>query len=40
LYGTAKMGQQKYGAEFVLNGSKSFVVNPEQTFLTSLAKYA
>jgi hypothetical protein len=40
LYDTAKTGQQEYGAEFVLNGSKPFVANPKQTFLASLAKFA
>jgi hypothetical protein len=40
LYDTTKMGHQEYGAELVLNGSKSPVANPKQTFLTSLAMYA
>jgi hypothetical protein len=40
LYDTAKMGQQEYGAELVLNGSKPSVTNPKQTFLASLAKSA
>jgi hypothetical protein len=31
LYDTAKMGQQEYGVEFILNGSKSSVTNPKQT---------
>jgi hypothetical protein len=38
LYGTSKMGQQKYGAEFILNGSKMSVTNPKRTFLASLVK--
>jgi hypothetical protein len=29
LYNKAKTGQQEYGAEFVLNGSKPSVVNPK-----------
>jgi hypothetical protein len=40
LYGRTKMGQQEYDAEFVLNGSKTFVANPKWTFLASLAKSA
>jgi hypothetical protein len=40
FHGTTKMGQQEYGAEFVLNGSKSSVANLKQTFLASLAKFA
>jgi hypothetical protein len=40
LYDTAKTGQQEFGAEFVLNGSKPSVGNPKQTFLASLAKSA
>jgi hypothetical protein len=32
LYGTIKTGQQEYGAEFILNGSKSSIVNPKRTF--------
>jgi hypothetical protein len=39
LYGIAKMGQQEYGVEFVLNGSKPSVTNPKRTFLASLAKF-
>jgi hypothetical protein len=38
LYGTTKMSEQEYGAEFVLNGSNLSVINPMRTFLTSLAK--
>jgi hypothetical protein len=38
LYDTTKMGQQEYGAEFVLDGSKPSVPNPKRTFLASLAK--
>jgi hypothetical protein len=38
LYDTTKMGHQEYGAKLVLNGSKSSVANPKQTFLASLAK--
>jgi hypothetical protein len=40
LYDTAKMGQQEYGAELVLNASKPSVNNPKQTFLASLARSA
>jgi hypothetical protein len=40
LYDTAKMGQQEYGPEFVLNESKPSVANLKQTFLASLAKFA
>jgi hypothetical protein len=40
LYDIAKMGQQEYGAEFVLNASKSSVANSKRTFLASLAKSA
>jgi hypothetical protein len=40
LYDTTKMGHQEYDVEFVLNGSKTSVANPKQTFLTSLVKYA
>jgi hypothetical protein len=40
LYDTAKTGQQEYGAELVLNGSKPTVVNPKQIFIASLAKSA
>jgi hypothetical protein len=40
LYSTAKMGQQEYDSEFVLNESKLSVANPERTFLTSLEKFA
>jgi hypothetical protein len=40
LYITAKMGQQKYGAEFVLNGSKPSVAKLKRTFITSPAKSA
>jgi hypothetical protein len=40
LNDTVNTGQQEYGAEFVLNGSKPFVVNPKQTFHASLAKFA
>jgi hypothetical protein len=29
LYGTTETGQQEYGAEFVLIGSKSYVANPK-----------
>jgi hypothetical protein len=29
LYGIAKMGQQEFGVEFVLNGSNSSVANPK-----------
>jgi hypothetical protein len=29
LYGTLKIGQQEYGVEFVLNGSKSSVAYPK-----------
>jgi hypothetical protein len=29
LYDTVKMGQQEYGAEFILNGSKPSVANPK-----------
>jgi hypothetical protein len=40
MYNTAKMGQQEYGVEFVLNGSKPYVVNLKQTFLASLVMFA
>jgi hypothetical protein len=40
LYDTTKMGQQEYGAELILNGSKSSVANPLSTFLPSLVKSA
>jgi hypothetical protein len=40
LYDTVKMGQQEYGAEFVLNGSKPSVTNLKRTFLASLTKFA
>jgi hypothetical protein len=40
LYDTTKMGQHKYGAELVLNGSKPSIANQKQTFLASLAKSA
>jgi hypothetical protein len=29
LYDISKMGQHEYGAEFILNGSKSSVTNPK-----------
>jgi hypothetical protein len=38
LYGTAKMGQQEYAVELVLNGSKPSITNPKFTFLASLSK--
>jgi hypothetical protein len=38
LYNTAKMSQQEYDAEFVLNGSKPFVAIPKRIFLASLVK--
>jgi hypothetical protein len=38
LYGTSKMGQQEYGVEFVLDGSKPSVANPKRIFLASLEK--
>jgi hypothetical protein len=40
LYGTTKTGQQEYGVEFFLNGSKLSVANPKWTFLASMAKSA
>jgi hypothetical protein len=40
LYDTAKMGQQEYDVEFILNGSKLSVANPKRTFPASLAKSA
>jgi hypothetical protein len=38
LYGTVKMGQQEYGGEIVLNGSKPSITNPKRIFHASLAK--
>jgi hypothetical protein len=40
LYDTINTSQQDYGAESVLNGSKSYVGNPKRTFLASLPKSA
>jgi hypothetical protein len=40
LYDIAKMGQEEYGAELVLNGSKPSITNLKRTFLASLAKSA
>jgi hypothetical protein len=40
LYDTTKMGQQEYGAELVLHGSKPVVANLKQTFHATLAKSA
>jgi hypothetical protein len=40
LYSTTKTGQQEYGVEFVLNGSKLSFTNPKRTFLASLTKSA
>jgi hypothetical protein len=37
LYGTAKMSQQEYSAELLLNGSKPSIANPKRTFHASLA---
>jgi hypothetical protein len=40
LYRTTKTRKEEYGVKFVLNGSKSFVTNLKQTFLTSMTKSA